>query len=443
MSDKVTLLSTIPSEAKSTPVKATAVPNSTTKLISSESSAPLLKPIASNSSTGQLLSPLKPSKESTSTGESAGSITTESAEVNVAGNSSFQAVLYFSFVLSFCLAGFAAVVLLRKVAKIAEERLTKASKILAFAFVAAALHGIFATFLYTNYLRDTTSGAPLAYSMAVWMLLGPCSGIALNYLLTPKKLPQTKDLLVDAATYFVIFSFATLSVSKSINTNAALVLGLIPFFLLIVPVARQLTMLKIAKVRHPELTELPDQILFYSLMTVPCALPLISFLEMIGLLSPELTLFLFNFCLFDFLLVVGISMYVSIDNVAPADVTEAVIPEPAPSLQQESANVGTVEKKSNALGEEEHVNKPDTITFPNAPIDDPIIEFLKTQDTEAKESSSKTLPRKPASPRKLTRPAVKIDGPLPPKKPGSANGGEVAPNAPARFKAPAKPKKRF
>lgn len=379
--------------------------------------ASLLTPIPPISKTG---SPNQPTLDSTGNANDT-SITLDgnASSVVAEGQSitAFQAVNYASLVLCFCLAGFAAVVLFRKASKIAEARFITGAKALGGAFGLTALHGVFTTYLYANYLNDPSVGAPLVVSLLIWIPLGIFAGVILNHLLTPGKQPENKDLVFDSFAYALIFSCAMLSVASGITTNAALLISLASGFLFIVPIARFATAFKTAKARHPELRETSDQVLVHALLYLPGLIPIIAFFKVINVLSDDVALFLFSFVTFDFVLIAGLAMIVSADE---------MINEPASATESGAKSAGNA-----------------------APAIDPIIEFLNSDEGMEKvpvpveDVAPPPKPARAAPPAKPSKPGSGIAAPEPPKKPGMAKPETELPNAPARFKAPSKPKKRF
>jgi hypothetical protein len=376
MSEKATLLTSIPPVAKSTPAKKSA-----------------------------LLTSVDQSSKST---EAVEVVSSEGIAAEGKTITAFQGAIYASFVLTFCLAGFAAVVLFRKASKIAEARFIKSAKALAIASGLIALHGFFATYLFANYLNGT-GVIPLFVTMALWAFVGPAIAVVLNHLLTPGSVPEKGAVIFDACAYFVIFACTAIALAPQLKEDASLLFSLVGGFLFIVPVARSFAAFRKAKARHPELRETSDQVLIYSLLILPALLPLLAFANVCKM-GDELTLFLFNFITFDFVLLAGLAMITSADDLTPEMAAEA---------KTEGA----------AKGETPVVEQPEPA----------VVEFSAPRQPKSK----KLPPRKPAK--------VVADSALPPapRKPGAASvtapsedASEPA-NAPTRIKAPAKPKKRF
>ncbi len=411
MSEKATLLTSIPPVAKSGSVQ-----QSSTLLPAQSTSAP--KQVKLN-----LLKPESSQALSAGAGDAVETVAEEPVTITT-----FQVVAYVSFVLSFCLAGFAAVVLFRKAAKIAEERFVKSVKILAVGLGLAALHGVFTTFLFSNHLNNPGVGAPLVFSMSLWVLLGPIVGVILNYLLTPAKTPATKDLAFDGGVFAVIFFCAMLGVSTSIKTNAALMFALLAGFLFIVPFARFLNLFKSAKVKHPELRETSHVVLVYALLAVPGLFALLGFLKVLRVLGDDSTLFLSNFIMIDFILVAGLSILTAANKMTSGENAEAVA-----EVKQSAAPASQAQPEAKAPAQRAV-----------SPSSDPIIEFLNSEDSGAVANKPAASAPKKVVPRKPVKPGAGTAHPTPPKKPGS-NPSSVpeAPNAPSRLKAPSKPKKRF
>jgi len=329
--------------------------------------------------------------------------TAQPAEV-AAGISMLQVASYASFVLTFILAGFAAVVLFRKAAKVAEQRFVVSAKLLGGALALAGMHGFFATFLYTSFLRNDASNAPLALTGAIWIVLGAAVGVIVNHLLTPRNKPKMGAVAGDVIAYVCLFGLMTVSLSGGISANTAIILSLLSGLLLIVPVVRATIGLKIAKVRHPELKRTPEQALLYSLLFIPALAPILAFLHACGAFGADVTLLLLNFMTFDFILIGAIAMMVSAD-----DIREQAEEETAAGQARRSP--------------------------------EPVVEFSGSKPAPSGLKPKKVPPRKPGRPGDQRRPE-------PPKKPNRAapksdEDDAPAPNAPSRVRAPAKPKKRF
>ena len=409
MSEKATLLTSIPPIAKSQPVKKASLLTSVDQ--------------ASKSKTDR---PWHQEDQENSVAEVSEVVASETVAVPDRTITTFQGAIYVSFVLTFCLAGFAAVVLFRKASKIAEARFVMSAKALGITAGLIALHGFFATYLYANYLNGE-GAVPLFVTMALWAFVGPVIAVVLNYLLTPGKVPEKGAVIFDACVYATIFICASIALIAGIKEDAALIFSLLGGFLFIIPVARSFAAFRQAKARHPELREGSDQVLIYSLLLLPAFLPILAFANVCKM-SDELTLFLFNFITFDFVLVAGLAMIASADDMTPeAESTEAAVEAEAPAVEAEAPAI--------------EAEAPAVVAVPEvAPaIEQPqpaVVEFSAPRQPKSK----KLPPRKPST--------VASTSALPPapRKPGaSPSATEMAEvtNAPSRIKAPAKPKKRF
>jgi hypothetical protein len=497
MSEKATLLTSIPPVQKevssdkapsllsSTPVRASnelnseavkaesARPEGRVSLLSQTRPAePTLQPITTLQSGAA--NPVGQQSAQLATIESSESVASEAVAEEASAITAFQAATYGSFVLNFVIAGAAAVILFKKASKLAEERFAVSAKTLAIAAVLIMLHGFFATYLYMAHLRETVSSAPLFWTMAVWILVGPAVGFITRNLLARQDKPNRKAAFTDAGIYGVIFFLTACGVSSGIKTNAALLASLLAGFLMIVPIARSLTAFNVAKARHKELNNVSDQILIYGLLLLPALLPVLAFAHVCGL-SDSLTLFLINFITFDFLLVVGLAMIASADEFTPEKETQGLAEETAEETAE--ANTPTAEANTPAAAAAAATAAPATASMPapepaaaaeppftqakpgkviSGNPDDPIIQFLNSEEGAEKKPTAPLLPKsapKSAShtdgrpvdksshrtlpPRKPGRPGI-----APPSKPGSTPA-DKAPNAPSHLKAPAKPKKRF
>jgi hypothetical protein len=440
MSEKATLLTSIP------PVKRQGVEDSSSQLLSSNLTVPEIEPKESDENVSLLSQTRdvesvdqKPATNVQTAGVETAGVETVASEVAVEeplSISAFQMLTYASFVLNFLLAGAAAIILFKKAAKLTEERFVVSLKALAIAGVLIMLHGLFAADLYAAHLNNTVSSAPLFVTMAVWILLGPVVGFITRNLLARKDKPNRTGALIDAGIYGIIFFLAACGVSSGIKTNAALLASIIAGFLMIVPIARSLSAFKVAKARHQELKRTSDQILIYGLLFIPALIPLLAFAHICGL-SDGITLFLVNFITFDFMIVVGLAMMASADEIilgeANQELAEVEAQTPAPAV---------VETPAPAAVEAPSAPGPSPAKVGAGNLNDPIIQFLNSEEGIAKKSAApfraaaKSAPRT-LPPRKPGRPSV-----TPPAKSGDAPVSS-APNAPSRLKAPAKPKKRI
>ena len=183
-----------------------------------------------------------------------------------------QGALYISHVLVFCLAGFASIALLRNVTKKLVDRLAIVSRAIGVAAVLIALHGGLVTYLYANHL-NAGAAIPLFAAATVWLLISPIIALSLNYLLSPETIPAKKSVIIDTCVYLLIYTGALVGLAASVSKDLSLVISLLSVFLFIIPIARSWGSLRIAKVRHPELSLQSSQILIYSLLFLPAMIP--------------------------------------------------------------------------------------------------------------------------------------------------------------------------
>lgn len=437
MSEKVSLLESIP------PVETNASGGGKISLLSRTG----ITQSESSGSNKQNVSPPESTQASSEASEATETTASTSAPEEVQSISVFQYVTYISFVLNFVLAGFAAVILFKKVSRLVDERFSVGMRTLAIGAIFVVLHGFFVTYLYASYLNDPSRTSPLLMTMASWIVLAPLVGFMTRNLLARKDKPNRSAAIFDGVFYAFIFALASFGISPVVSTNGALLLTISACFLMIVPIARSLTAYKVACARHRELKEVSSQILVYGLLFLPALLPVLAFVHVFGL-GDLLTLFLVNFITIDFILVSTVSFLISSDyfavtedaagqqaadmpdaegehgeqSVADAAVHSATAPEAAPSAQEKQSG-----------GEKIVTGNPD----------DPIIQYLNSEGDEAAEAERSSQERKPQSapriqpPRKPAHPGLSA-----PKKP-SADGKKLPANAPSKVKAPSKPKKRL
>lgn len=228
----------------------------------------------------------------------------------------FQGITYASFILTFCLAGFAAIAVFRKASKaLSVKRFTIGAKMLSLGYLAIAFNGTFGTYLYSKFLNEGDAVFPLIVPILSWILVGPAIAVVLNSLLTREDAPDFKKIIFDAFTYFVIFGCVAASQAPSLGAKEPMVFSFLGAFFFIVPIVRFSTSLKIAKGYHPELNEMFVQILIRSLLLLPLLLPFVVFTSVYNLVSHDLTLLLFNLVTFVFVLMTGLLMIISIDYI--------------------------------------------------------------------------------------------------------------------------------
>ncbi|NBB78204.1 MAG: hypothetical protein GVY36_01985 [Verrucomicrobia bacterium] len=371
---------------------------------------------------------LSATKEAVTGREETQSAELHSSSEEVQSISLFQYVTYASFVSSFILAGFAAVVLFKKLSKLIDERFSACVKALAIGFAIVVLHGFFTTYLYASYLNDPSRSIPLVMTMALWVLLGPVVGYTARSLLARKEKPNRVAALFDGGFYAIIFGLSAFGISPSVTTNGALLLTITACFLVVVPMARSLTAYKVAAARHTELKEVSSKILLYVLLFLPALMPVIAVMHLLGM-SDLLTLFLINFITIDFVLLSSVSIVITSGNFEPEPepVNDAV-----ESGQPKQASVATSHPQSSQT-------KGEKITTGNP--DDPIIQFLNSEAENSKEESTAKEKKPTNAPRVQPPKRPAYPGLAAPKKP-TPSGGKKPPNMPQKVKAPTKPKKR-
>jgi hypothetical protein len=227
----------------------------------------------------------------------------------------FQGVSYASFILTFCLSGFAAVVVFRKALNVSVKRFSIGAKILSLAYLIIAFNSFFGAYLYNKFLSAGDTSVPLTIPILSWILVGPAIAVVLNSLLTREDVPSAKKAIFDAFTYLVIFGFVVASQIPSLGAQEPLVFSFFGAFFFIIPLIRFSISLKMAKAYHSELQEMFVQILIRSLLILPILLPSLVFLNAYELISDGLTMLLFNLATFVFVLMTGLLMVISIDYV--------------------------------------------------------------------------------------------------------------------------------
>lgn len=227
----------------------------------------------------------------------------------------FQGVTYASFILTFCLAGFAAIVIYRKALKTPVKRFSIGAKTLSLAYLSIAFIGCFGTYMYRRFLNGSDTPFPLIIPIFLWIFVGPAIAIALNSLLTREDKPAIKKILFDVFTYLVIFGCIIASQVPSLVGEESLVFSFVGAFFFIVPIIRFSSSLKIAKVFHPELQEMFVQILIRTLLFFPLLLPSLVFANAYELIGGDLALLLFNLVTLVFILMTGLLMIISIDYI--------------------------------------------------------------------------------------------------------------------------------
>jgi hypothetical protein len=392
-----------------------------------------------------LLQPVPPIGKKTSSSNStrieakgeatAGTEMQPDAEVSM---STFQAATYGSFVLTFILAGFAAVVLFRKALDTTERRFSKSAKALAGVMIFMSMHGFFAASTYTNYLREDSDTAPVSLTLLFWIILGVTIGYLTNRLLEVKDKLKMMGAAIDALFYAAIFIFITLAVSPEINPNASLILSLIALVLYTVPLARFFIAYKSVKFRHRELQSKSNKGLLYSLAIIPAFLPIVALLYTFKAFGPDTSLLCINLISSSFVLLVSVYMLASMKSSKSEQASEA-------ATAATTATAATAAPKNDPLVEEllaeEAAAKIKAETEHKAV---PSYKIEPVAEIAPEKAVRPNVPKKPPSRQKNS--ADKGSGRLKaPKKPDQINKGshKTAPNSPSKIKAPAKPKKRF
>jgi len=386
-------------------------------------------------------------KESTSsnTAQSVSGAGTEVQPDKEPSISAFQAVTYGSFVLSFILAGFAAVVLYRKAIGDIEQRIVRSAKVLAAVLAFMALHGFFATYVYTNYLRNETDSAPISLTILIWIVLGATTGYVSNRLIELKDKLKTSDAVVDAIFYAAIFVSATVAVSASIGANAALILSLLAIFLSVVPFSRFLTACKRIKFNRKGAKRKPGRSILYTLALLPALVPLFAILYVAELFGPDLTLFFVNAVSITLICYISFAMLSRINNVIEEEVNETSRTSEAAPAAAPAATTGKAKEPA------------------PAPAMDPLVAELLAEEEASKEQETPAPqpqpsvpdivpPAKPGKPQTKTAqpqkaPTGEETKPQPPApkapEPSQKKEESPAPNSNLKVKPPSKPKKRF
>lgn len=380
-------------------------------------------PVANKTSTAS------PTRSDTPTGTRMG---TELQTDNGLSISSFQAATYASYVLSFILAGFAAVVLFRKAMDMAEQRLSHSSKALAGAFVLMSLHGFFATYIYTRHLRGDIDAAPVSLTLLFWLVIGVTVGYLSNRLLILKDKIKLAEAITDGLFLGLVFALATLAVSPATNANLSLILSLIALVLYTIPLARFFIAFKSVKFRHVELQQPPIQRLLYCLIFIPALTALFSVLYVFKAIGPDAMLFVTNLMSLSFVLLISIFMLGTIKGSKEQAVQ---------TLTEELPPAATMDPLVQELLAEVEASKAQATVEPKAP---PPRQIRPATSPKVEPPARPGVPKKPGIP--PPKPSeLHSNQPKAPKKPMSGNKGssKPAPNTPPTIKAPAKPKKRI
>ena len=317
----------------------------------------------------------------------------------------FQGINYASFILTFCLAGFAGIVVFRKALKVSVKRFSIGAKTLSLGYLVIAFNSFFGAYLYSKFLNGDSTSVPLTVPILSWILVGPVIAVVLNSLLTRENVPSVTKITFDAFTYLIIFGFVVASQIPSLSAKEPLVFSFFGAFFFIVPIIRFSISLKMAKAYHPELQEMFVQILIRSLLILPILLPTLVFINVYELTSDELTMLLFNLVTFVFVLMTGLLMIISIDYVtqgigaeqlvaqkvaAPAatpdhkpDAPKTQPDKPAPPAPSNSPGTSTAQKIPKPVPKE--TNKPKSLVTPvsssSGKSSEPIASFEESPET--------------------------------------------------------------
>lgn len=255
--------------------------------------------------------------------------------------STLEGISYGSFILTSCLAGFAAIAVFRKALKVSVRRFSIGARVLSLGYLIIAFNSFFGAYLYSQFLNGENSPVPLSIPILSWVLVGPAIAVILNALLTRGDVPRIEKVLFDAFTYLVIFGCVVASQIPSLSAKESLVFSFLGTFFFIVPFIRFSISIKVAKTYHPELQEMFVQILIRFLLILPILLPVMVFTNAYELTSDELTMLLFNLVTFVFILMTGLLMIISIDyvrqGISPQGSVEPKSTEPVASKSTEQA----------------------------------------------------------------------------------------------------------
>lgn len=352
--------------------------------------------------------------------------------------SSFQAVTYGTFVLSFVLAGFAAVVLYRKAINHTGQGFIKSTKLLAATLALMGIHGFVATYGYTNYLREVSDNAPVSLTFLIWIIFGATVGYISNRLIAKNARLKTSDAVVDALLYVTVFILATLAVSDQIGPNASLILALVALITCTAPLSRFFISCKRLKFNQQSRDQRPRKPLLYSLVLLPTLLPLFALIYVAEGIGPDPMLFSINMTASALILLAAINMLAALKRSLsePASETEttAAASAPAPAAPTMDPLVAELLAEQAAADAEAESGIPA----------EPAPNIQSVEDLAPKKPPPPTAPKR--APNRPTSPTNKGNNPLEaPKKPEKAqkDSEKSAPNSPKKIMAPSKPKKRF
>ena len=324
----------------------------------------------------------------------------------------FQTVIYGSFILTFCLAGFAALLVFRKALKTSVKRFTIAAKTLAFAYLFILFGGFFATYLYSQYLNGVSDSTPLVTSLLIWVLVGPAIAIALNSMLTREDKPSVKKLVFDGIFYLIIFGSVVASQAPELSANDAFIFSILGVIFFAFPLIRFSASVKVAKEYHPEMQEIFVQFLIRSLLFLPMLLPLLVSLATFGLASGELTLLLFNLITAIFVLMTSLLMIICIDYITQGISADQLVTQ-KPVTSPVMPKILAQPKVSNELSSENKKAKtsptpqPDATAKKQTPAKTSTEQLISPADKTSSKETSRTFP----PPVKSKGPAISLKTP--------------------------------
>ena len=326
-------------------------------------------------------------------------VSTSTTDVNVTdGSESFvesaegsttdylQGVTYASFILTFCLAGFAAVVVFRKSLKTPVKRFSMGAKVLALAYFVLAFFGSFSTYIYSRYLNGGETFFSLAVPMFSWILVGPAIAMVLNSLLTRKDKPEAQKIFFDVFTYLVIFCLTVASQVPFFEAREPLIFSTLGVIFFLFPIVRFLGSLKTSRVVHPELREMFVQILVFSLIFLPLLLPSLALTSVFELIEDNLTLLLFNSVTFTFILMTGLLMVISIDYVTQGIGADKLVAQNTDAPLQPSGSMA---------GNSEAASVPSSLSTETV---SPLIPEVKTAQNKVKPAPEKASEKEAQAP---------------------------------------------
>ncbi|PXA04995.1 hypothetical protein DDZ13_03245 [Coraliomargarita sinensis] len=355
--------------------------------------------------------------------------------------SAFQAVTYGSFVLTFILAGFAAVVLYRKAIGDIEQRIVRSAKVLAGVLAVLAMHGFVATYLYTNYLRNESDAAPISFTVLIWVILGATTAYVSNRLIELKDKVKTSDAVIDGIFYAIIFISVTLSVSTVIGPNAALIISLVAITLCVVPFSRFFTACKRIKFNRRGSKRKPGRSVLYTLVSLPSLVPLFAIVYVFEGIGPDVTLFLCNAVSLALVCYISFAMLTRINNAVDSETegsVETAAAAPSTTSSKQPAAAPEMDPLvAELLAEQEASNEePEPSPAPQAEAPDVVPPAKPARPNANPEQAQRKAPPPPAKPQ-ARKEAPKTDSN------DKKDDEQPQPGTNLKVKPPSKPKKRF